>query len=240
MNTETKTTGKGKRQAGDKALEQVPGTPEHMKVAVPQAVVAGNFVPLAKDYAITCKVPLEVATGFIERADVIIKGHKALGGAYLNLCKFARDSALNAQQVREMLLGLDFKPERISEIIKVVTCAPQLWKEVEARSIGFREALQLARGTVTGEAMGLSKDEVDAIDGETAEDQGASNQHGVRKKAKSLSVRLTEMAKAMLKAAERGNLTLKEPRVWDKLGNGYVLTLSQVPVVATEKTSAAK
>jgi hypothetical protein len=66
-------------------------------------------------------------------------------GKYWDLVKFARDNQIPPAQLRLTLKQAGFVDSRVSEVIKVCSAPPVVFKEYEERRIGFRLALKRAR-----------------------------------------------------------------------------------------------
>lgn len=71
-----------------------------------------------------------------------------VGNKYLALAKYIRTEKLPPKQVREVLSHLGFHKVRISEINAVANVPDDMWKEIEARTLSFRKALDVSRGVV--------------------------------------------------------------------------------------------
>jgi len=69
-----------------------------------------------------------------------------VGEKYYDLCLFCRQEKLAPKLVSTALKQVGFRKQRIAEINKVWQCADELWNQFEARTIGFRDTLEKARG----------------------------------------------------------------------------------------------
>jgi hypothetical protein len=65
---------------------------------------------------------------------------------YFQLCKLIRKSQPSPQFLTETLKSCDWRDERISEIKTVCFCSDEVWSDYEKRFLGFKLALQKARG----------------------------------------------------------------------------------------------
>lgn len=72
-----------------------------------------------------------------------------LAEKYLNLCRHIRKNQIPPKVVSTELKALGFAKQRITEVNRVAQCADELWKEVDAKRIGFRGALEEARADIT-------------------------------------------------------------------------------------------
>jgi len=78
----------------------------------------------------------------------IIRATVLAGEKYLDLCKYIRQQNLDPKIVRHQLTELGFHKVRISEINKVSQAPDEIWNEFEAKTLGFKKVLELARGPV--------------------------------------------------------------------------------------------
>jgi len=78
----------------------------------------------------------------------IVRGLLAVSEKYYKLCCLIRFHQADDFLVRESLQGIGFNKVRISEVLRVSKSSPAIWSEFEARSLSFRGALDLNRGTV--------------------------------------------------------------------------------------------
>lgn len=68
-----------------------------------------------------------------------------LGDKYLSLCKYIREQELHPKQVSKELGELGFHRSTVSQIMRVAFALDESWADFEARRIGFKRALNLAR-----------------------------------------------------------------------------------------------
>jgi len=101
-----------------------------------------------------------------ELAFQIIESLQVVGEKYLNLCKYIRKNQIAPRAVSEILTQMGFKKERISEVNRVSQVGEDLWKELEAKNLGFRQVLEQSRGImpmliedVSGEGEGEGEGE---------------------------------------------------------------------------------
>ena len=82
----------------------------------------------------------------------IIRKTGEVAGAYLSLCLYIRQHEMAPKLVSLTLTKLGLKRSRVSEINKVAQSSEKLFKEYEARRIGFDKALDMSRVEVGGKA----------------------------------------------------------------------------------------
>lgn len=75
----------------------------------------------------------------------IITTHGELAGKYLQLCLYIRQQKVAPKLVAFTLQNLGFKRSRISEVNRVANASDKLFKEYEAKLIGFDKCLEMAR-----------------------------------------------------------------------------------------------
>ena len=141
----------------------------------------------------------------------IIRKTGEVAGAYLSLCLYIRQHQMAPKMVAMTLTKLGFKRSRVSEINKVAQSSDKLFKEYEARRIGFDKALDMSRVEAGGKAPVqtpaaqalLSAGSLDSEDVEGLID--SENQPGESGgKETSASIKMKNHAKAICKLATRG------------------------------------
>lgn len=100
-----------------------------------------------KSVAVTAQSKLEVAhTQMVEKiGSDIIKKTGELGGLYLQLCLYIRKNKVAPKLVSVTLTKQGFKRSRISEINRVAQASEKLFKDYEAKLIGFDKCLEFSR-----------------------------------------------------------------------------------------------
>lgn len=97
--------------------------------------------------------PVEVVTKqemeFKRLAQEIVEGTVSLGGRYLALCDFIRANQVSPKDSTKWLLDLGFHKAKASEINRVAQAPDEVYSQLQARTLGWRGVLQLARGNVT-------------------------------------------------------------------------------------------
>jgi len=191
----------------------------------------GEFVPLAADLAESEKLPKDVCEAAVKLGFDIMQGHAKLGQQYVDLVLVFRKNSVNPKQVSNILGALGFKRSRISEINRVVSAAPTVFKQLEAREIGFRDALETARGGAPLDVLQLTEGEAEDLEAGNLPGS-AVNQSGVTKR-KSLAVKIVRGLKPVAMACGKDAKKLKFPLVYNKWGNGIVITITfEKPVKA--------
>lgn len=160
----------------------------------------------------------------------IVRKTGELGGLYLNLCKYIRANQVSPHTARYELFALGFPKTRVSEIIRVAYCNQKVWRDYEARLMGFNQTLRFARdndgqliGEPVREAMGMSQAE--------GEKDLKAREHCKAIFAPTASDRtLNQYAERFLKKAGKMYRRLKKVKVW-KLG-GFELVLRPISVTA--------
>jgi len=101
------------------------------------------------------QTPTEVlqAAGVAERGKAIIASVGEVGRKYLDLCQYIRDHSIAPKLVSNELGKLGFKRSRIAELNKVAGASDELWDAFQARRIGFKDTLELARKAAEGVGM---------------------------------------------------------------------------------------
>jgi len=75
----------------------------------------------------------------------IVASHIETGTLYYNLCATIRASKVPPKVVRRVMGQHGFTKVRISEVLRVAHVPQAMWSAFEAKTIGFRKALVLAR-----------------------------------------------------------------------------------------------
>lgn len=180
-----------------------------------------------------------------EIADIgkdIIQSTLQVAEKYLKLAQKIRTEQIPDGIVRETLLKLGFAKTRVSEVLRVAKAAPEVWNELEARKVGFRGALDMARGK-DGEqkeavlelaaATGQTPDDVEAKLGvapEQAAPEGtaATKEETVKDKIAARMNSISMHGKVVLQAAEvvhaLGGDVAKMCEPWN-LGGHYELVI---------------
>jgi len=187
------------------------------------------------------KLEMEHSKKLRSLGEEIIRVTAEAGTKYYDLCIYIRKNGVTPKLVTFELGELGFEKTRISEINRVSQAADDVWNEFEARTIGFRKVLALARGAVPK----LLGNELDCAENVivnnaaklTASQVGqgtvAGNPQEIHKRA------LESACHRVLKEAEFFNLRSKKVT----LGNGWTLDVSKdkkQPVAKTFKQSAAE
>jgi len=82
----------------------------------------------------------------VELGTEVVHKMVEVGEKYYQLCLYCRTEKLAPKLVSEGLRKVGFRKQRIAEINRVWQCSDELWNQFEARTIGFRETLEIARG----------------------------------------------------------------------------------------------
>jgi hypothetical protein len=144
-----------------------------------------------------------VADGLVKHGRNIIEKTIEAGRAYLDMCIYIRENKAAPRLVSHVLSELGFHKTRISEINRVAQLPDAEWNQFAARTIGFRGALQLARGnpvheTLAADAEGRHAqedlDKVIDVESESVESNLQSTSEQKEKRAKSAAVGLASVA----------------------------------------------
>lgn len=87
------------------------------------------------------------AQGVQERGKAILTALGEVGTKYLDLCTYVREHKVAPRLVSIELGNLGFKRSRVSEIVRIANAADDVWDAFQARRLGFKDALELARAT---------------------------------------------------------------------------------------------
>lgn len=207
----------------------VAGSKEAIAHSSALAIGAQDFAPLASDLAIACKLTKTVAQDFVKLGWEVLQGHVELGLKYLRLCEHIRKNQIGPAQVTEALKALGFHKVRISEVNKLATCSDELWSKYACRELSMKKVLQIERGSVSVEALDL--DETEMKEAGLAEGEGASAET-VPAKAKTHSVKVALMVKSLQALAGKETGKYKEAKVFNKSGNGIVITIQYIALPA--------
>jgi len=173
----------------------------------------------------------------------------AAGDMYFRLCEYIRKHSVAKQLVYDSLEPLSFTKPRISEIYRVASASDDVWREFEARKLGFTKALNLTRGTLKlllskGEQEekstwlgAIPEDGTDAgLDGGgDKESKGTSAaEAGVKAKATPLDD-MEAAARKLARAAEDAGL--RRPRTW-VMENGFEVRVRKVKVAVSADKGA--
>jgi len=83
---------------------------------------------------------------FKELAVEIVNATMEVGKKYLNLCSYIRREKVTPKETTQWLLDLGFAKTRASEINRVAQASDEVFSKLEARALGWKGALDLARG----------------------------------------------------------------------------------------------
>jgi len=150
--------------------------------------------------------------------DTIIHGANRLAESYLHLCRHIRSHAIPPKTVSAELKTLGFPKSRISEINRVSQCADALWKEYDARQIGWRGALEVSRERIIDLAEVPGEDTAEE---DTAEQSESTEKTEEDKEAARLAGR-NRAAKAIINSALKDDIRSQKWKL-----NGYVLQLTR-------------
>lgn len=165
---------------------------------------------------------------------VIVELAVRAGEKYRELVVYVRKHNIGDAELRPWLVDCGFAPSRVSEIVRLSTCSEELFKEYEAKRLGWHRALQLSRDNLD-EMKKVSPELVDksmiqAVKEEQAEAAKTEREHadetkgerGVRQKAAKKRA-MDRGAQLILKAAG----ALKPRGKYWNIGTGYTLTLAK-------------
>jgi len=172
----------------------------------------------------------------------------AAGDMYFRLCEYIRKHSVAKQLVYDSLEPLSFTKPRISEIYRVASASDDVWREFEARKLGFTKALNLTRGTLKllltkGEQeekatwLGVIPEEGTeaGLDAAEKESKGASAaEAGVKAKATPVDD-MEAAARKLARAAEDAGL--RRPRTW-VMENGFEVRVRKVKVAVSADKGA--
>lgn len=151
---------------------------------------------------------VKVANEVYRLGTEMVKALGVAGEKYRDLCMYIRDNKVDKKIVARELGKLGIKRSRVSMINRIAFSSDKVWKEYEAKLIGFHEAVDLARmedGKLVGitpaakllaDAGSITPDEGDEIARKEATPGSAS---GVSK-VKSISEQIKRFAMSILKA----------------------------------------
>lgn len=122
-----------------------PGTPK------PEAgIMTPPPAPAPKSSEQSAAEDKNVAVGheikFKSLAVEIITATMEVGKKYLNLCTYIRTEKIAPKQATTWLLDLGFAKSRASEINRVAQASDEVFSQLQARALGWKGALELARG----------------------------------------------------------------------------------------------
>lgn len=158
-----------------------------------------------------------------------------LGQKYLDLCSYIRSHKVAPKLVSIELSRLGFKRSRVSEINRVAQAADDVWDQFQARHIGFKDTLELARAGAAGvETTPAAKLLVDAgAAGQEDVDAEARAISGTETKGKGKTNTKNQIAKAKMNWlvkwwSDKDNNPKAEPKVWTpKDYPGWSLTIAK-------------
>lgn len=151
---------------------------------------------------------VKVANEVYRLGSELVKKLGEVGEKYRDLCKYIRDNKVDKKVVARELGKLGMKRARISMVNRIAFASDKVWKEYEAKLIGFHEAIDLARmedGKLVGitpaakllaDSGAITPDEGDQIAREEATPASAKGDSG---SSKSASARIKSLAMAILK-----------------------------------------
>jgi len=198
---------------------------------------------------------------FKKLAHEIVMATAAVGEKYLSVCLYIRENKIMPKQVTAWLLDCGFHKSKASEINRVAQAPDEVFSNFKARVIGWRDALQISRGTVETICSDKSVSkliDVEAVVAEAKKEfiedeerKSADANQGqlppgqptvmeqaaeAEKKAAELTKKMARAAVIVLQCAEK--LGLKKPMMWN-VGNGFsvkVATAKKTPKVSKEST----
>jgi len=181
----------------------------------------------------------KLVTDIAEMGAKIVIATVAAGDMYFRLCEYIRKHSVAKQLVYDSLEPLSFTKPRISEIYRVASANDDVWREFEARKLGFTKALNLTRGTLKllltkGEQaekatwLGAIPEEgtESGVAGERQAKGVSASEAGVKAKATPVED-MESAARKLARAAE--DVGLKRPRTW-VMENGYEIRVRKVQV----------
>lgn len=213
-----------------------PGSPESMRLSAAQAISNADFMPLAKDYSLAHKLPLQTALGFVQRAHEVFTGHVELGKKYITLCSWIREHKIGPAQVSAMLAGLGFHKVRISEVNKIATVSDELWSKFSARELGMKKVLQIARGSTALDALDLDEEEKKDAGLASADERRDTKPKRIQE---THVVRVAKLVKSLQALCGKEPGKYKTAKVFDKHGSGIVVTV-QFSAAVKEELPAEK
>lgn len=150
---------------------QTPNTPAAAEVAHVEIVPkpTARILQLVTDTGLTedqARLALELSRkrpNVVKAYADVRKSENSLKGKWFNLCESLRETGsdgqiLNGSEMKLLLRALGENRQRISEIIRVVTVAPDVWEAYKSRLVGFRAVLKLARGPAEINGTGANSD----------------------------------------------------------------------------------
>jgi len=164
----------------------------------------------------------------------IVLAQVAAGDMYFKLCEYIRVNSVAKQLVYDSLEPLSFTKPRMSEIYRVASSPDEVWREFEARRLGFSKALNLTRGTLKLLlTSGEQKEKAGWLEsipseGTEAQPEGAKSPSAAEAGVEARSTpatpvdKMEKAARELARAAEDAELA--RPRVW-KMENGYEVTV---------------
>lgn len=167
-----------------------------------------------------------------EFGKTIIRKTGEVAGVYLDLCLYIRKHSVAPKLVSFELMRLGFKRSRISEVNRVANASEALFKQYEAKAIGFDKCLNMSRIEKPGSlpvaspaALLLEKNHVinaDEVDSLVA----SENEPSGKGKPDSKKASATGVLKAAAKV-----LCLKSTRekVWRFEGGRYEVHVRLIP-----------
>jgi len=196
---------------------------DHVVRSAPQTVRSNEQEKMVADIA--------------EMGAKIVIAQVAAGDMYFKLCEYVRVNSVSKQLLADSLEPLSFTKPRISEIFRVASSPDDIWREFEARRLGFTKALNLTRGTLKLLlTSGEQKEKATWL--ESIPEHGTeAGPEGVKKEESAASAgvgsqsvkmkatpqdKMEEAALHLARAAEDAGLN--RPRVW-KMENGYEVTV---------------
>lgn len=195
----------------NQARGQPPGTTERTKMSAKknESVRTGAADAVAGLAAATVQTKVEVAHSamLVKVGKEIITAIGKVTEKYWELITYVRKNSVGPKLVSYELGKLGFKRSRISEVKRVAYSADDVFKNYEAKLIGFDKALELARlgdgGTaeltpagrqlVTGGTVSEDEAEAELKSVEAAGDGGSKK----KSKAKSMAIKLKSQAQGL-------------------------------------------
>jgi len=185
-----------------------------------------------------------------KQADAIIKFCKVLiasatkqAQVYYDLVTYIRNNKVSPKLVSDQMRGQGFNKARISEVNRVANAPEELYNAFAAKALGFKNVLQLVRGSdattaeVTPAGKALLGDKISAA-GVLEAEAAADETMGVGKidrEARSVADRVDEAAAKLLDLLEKSDKRFP----WRaKNANGLVLTVFRAKPL-TKKTAGS-
>jgi len=190
-----------------------------VKTEIVKINVQGNELSFAKqDIA---EQDVKHVQGLFLAARDIVTTTLAVADSYVKLCRYIREKQMQPQTIRAVLFSCGFAKTRVSEVLKVASATKDKWDQIEAKSLGFRKALELTRDSVK-----LLKDIGGTVDPKIVEEQ---EEYDAQPGAKSAEAKPTLKDNDKAEKAAMQILTLAEQHRWKSkkwsVGGQFTLNL---------------